>query len=54
VQRLPATSVDVANGGANLGVGVAVDLFLEEVDQAPVALQDGQNTQVRARRRARE
>ncbi len=52
MQRLAAASVDVANGRADLGVGVAVDLFLEEIDQAAVALQDRQHTQVGAGRRA--
>ena len=33
---------------------VAVDLFLEEIDQAAVALQDRQNAQIGARRRPRE
>ena len=39
--------MNVAHGRADLGVAVAVDILFEEVDQAPVALQDRQHTQVR-------
>ena len=51
VQRLAAAAVDVADGRADLGVGVGVDVFLEEVDQPAVALQDRQHPQVGAGRR---
>ena len=46
VQRLAAAPVYIAYGGADLAIGVAVDLFLEEVDKSPIALKDRQNTQV--------
>ncbi len=47
-EGLAAPPVDVADGGADLGVGVGVDVFLEEVDEPAVALEDGQDPEVGA------
>ena len=54
-QRLLAAAMDVAHGGADLRVGVAVDVLLQEVDQAAFALQEGQelHRRVPVRRRRR-
>ena len=38
--------MDVAHGRADLGVGVAVDVFLQEVDEPAVALEDGQDAEI--------
>ena len=46
MQRLAAASVDIADRGADLGVAVAVDVFLEKVDKTSVPLQDRENPQV--------
>ena len=54
MQRLAAAAVDVADRGADLGVAVGVDVLLEEVDEPAVALQDGEDAQVRAGRRPGE
>ncbi len=54
VQRLAAAAMNVADGRADLGVGVAVDVFLEEIDEPAVALQDRQHAQVGPGRRLRE
>ena len=54
VQRLAAAPVYIADGGADLAIGVTVDLFLEEVDKSPIALKDRQNTQVGPGRGTRE
>src|SRR5262249_12335525 len=54
VQRLAAAPVDVPHRGTDLRVGIAIDLLLQEIDQAAVALQDRQDPQVRTRRRPRE
>ena len=35
-------AVDIANGGADLGVGVVGERFFEEVDEAGFALEDGE------------
>ena len=49
MERLAAAPVDVADGGADLGVGVGVDVLFEEVDQPAVALQDGERPGGRGR-----
>ena len=46
--------MDVPHRGADLGVGVGVDVFLEEVDQPAVALEDRQDAEVGAGRRRLE
>src|SRR5262249_54205795 len=47
-KRLPTAAVNVAHGRANLSIAIAVDFFLEEVNQAAVALEDGEDAQVRS------
>ena len=37
-----ALVVDLAHGGADLVVGIGGDVFLEKVDEARIALQDGE------------
>ena len=46
--------MDVADRGADLGVAVRIDVFLEEVDQPAVALEDREDPQVRSGRRPGE
>ena len=53
-QRLATAAVDIADGGTDLGVAVAVDFLFEKIDQAPVALEDREDAEIRARRGFRE
>ena len=39
----PALLVQTANGGADLIVGIAGDVFHQEVDKPGIALQDGEH-----------
>ena len=48
VERLAAAAVNVADGGADLGFGVGVNVLFEKVDQAAVSLQDGEHPEVGA------
>ena len=54
VQGLSATSMDVADRGPDLRVGVRVDVLFQEVNEAAVALQDGQDAEIGARGRPGE
>jgi len=47
-ERLLAAAMDVAHRGADLRVGIAVDVLLQKIEQAPFALQDGQQLHRRA------
>ena len=44
-QRFAGLIVQAADGGADLIVGVGGDVFHEEVDEARIALQDGEDLQ---------
>ena len=44
-QRLAAAGVDGAGGGADLRVAEAGHLFFAEIDQAPLALQHGEQVE---------
>ena len=44
-QRLAALVVQAAHGRSHLVVGIGRDVFHDEVDQARIALQDGENLQ---------
>lgn len=46
--------MDVTNSRSDLGIAVAVDLLFEEIDEAAIALEHGQNPQVRAGRGTRK
>ena len=41
VQRLAAGSVDIPDRGPDLAIAVAVDVLLQEIDQAAVTLKHG-------------
>ena len=48
VEHLPAAAVDVAHRRADLRVGVAVDVLLQEVEEPPLALQEREQLHRRA------
>ena len=47
-QRLATASVNVPDGGTDLGVAIAVDFLLQKVDEPPVALKDRKDAEIRA------
>ena len=54
VQRLATSAMDVPDRRTDLRIVVGVDVFLEEVDEPAIALQDRQDPQVGPGRRLRE
>jgi hypothetical protein len=47
-QRLATASVNVPDGGTDLGVAIAVDFLLQKVDEPPVALKYRKDSEIRA------
>ena len=52
LEDFAAAGVDDARGGADVGVGIGGDVFLEEVDEAAFALEEGEEGEGGGRRRS--